>query len=143
MAEGYLRDKLEKLNKSAQVYVDSAGTSGYHDGEAPDVRAIEIMHANRIDISEQISRKITSFDLEEFDYILCADERNLAEVKTLATREQLDKISLILDFSNDNLNKQNNSISNVPDPYYNDGFHRVYNLLAEALDNFITVKLKL
>jgi protein-tyrosine phosphatase len=38
LAEGILKSKLPK----DQFFVDSAGTSGYHNGNPPDIRSIQV-----------------------------------------------------------------------------------------------------
>lgn len=53
--------------------VDSAGTSGEHDGEAPDDRSIAVARRHGIDISKHQSRRITAQDWNKFNYILALD----------------------------------------------------------------------
>ena len=63
IAEGILSTKCKHL----PIIVDSAGTSGFHIGEAPDQRAQFITNINQINISNQKARKLTSKDIENFD----------------------------------------------------------------------------
>ena len=49
LAEGILKFKTKHLN----VNVDSAGTAGYHIGNSPDIRSIEIARKYNINISNQ------------------------------------------------------------------------------------------
>ena len=72
LAEGILTEKCKHL----PVFVDSAGTSGYHIGEAPDQRAQHIANVNQINIGNQKARKLTSKDIETFDLIYVMDESN-------------------------------------------------------------------
>ena len=72
LAEGILTEKCKHL----PVFVDSAGTSGYHIGEAPDQRAQYIANVNQINIGNQKARKLTSKDIETFDLIYVMDESN-------------------------------------------------------------------
>ena len=55
LAEGILKNKIEK--KNLDWIVDSAGTSGYHNGEPPHHLSIKIAKLNGVDISNQISRR--------------------------------------------------------------------------------------
>ncbi|MGB1481214.1 MAG: low molecular weight phosphotyrosine protein phosphatase, partial [Flavobacteriales bacterium] len=57
MAEGLLRQHIQ--TNGLRVKVDSAGTNGLHDGEAPDRRAQQEMRRHGIDISKQVSRQLT------------------------------------------------------------------------------------
>ena len=62
-------------------HIDSAGTSGWHNGERPDRRAIRTCQQRGIDISRQRSRLFTEQDLIDFDHILTMDEDNFRVVK--------------------------------------------------------------
>ena len=62
------------------VFVDSAGTGGWHIGELPDARSIEIAKQNQIDISDQRCRKFKVNDFEDFDFIYVMDSSNLSDV---------------------------------------------------------------
>ena len=127
LAEGILQEKsnANKLN----WFVDSAGTSGWHDGELPDSRSIEVARNNGIDISGQSSRKFTYPDFDSFDLILAMDSSNFTNISALAkTEDEKSKIKLILNYSYPNENR------NVPDPYYEGGFDEVFNMLNKACD---------
>lgn len=132
MAHGLLQHKVEKLGLKWEV--DSAGTSGYHEGEQPDKRAIACMRKHGIDITYQHSRPIIRQDLDEFDLIYVMDKANLADVTEMAvSEEQLHKIALIM-----SMVYAPQSID-VPDPYYGGdrGFENVYKMLDEATDKII------
>jgi protein-tyrosine phosphatase len=130
MAEGILKHKAEEAG--FDVFVDSAGTSNWHEGEQPDGRAREEMLSNGIDISDQRSRPFHVGDFDSFDHILVMDTSNRSNVNSMA-RNQNDesKVHLILDFGNEVKGKS------VPDPYYDDGFGRVYDLLDYACDELL------
>lgn len=131
LAEGILRHKVEQHHLSWQI--DSAGTSGWHSGEAPDKRSIEIASKNGIDISKQHSRKLYGFDLEEFDIIYAMDKSNYNDIVSMAKNEsERLKVKLILN----EIAPHNNE---VPDPYYGDenGFENVFNMLNKACDAII------
>lgn len=121
LAEGILKNKLPKKN----FKVDSAGTSGYHIGKAPDIRSVEIAAKNGIDISNQKARKFTADDFDRFDKIFAMDRRNLNHIKQMAnTLEDSKKVSLLL--GNDQ----------VPDPYYGnkDSFIKIYDIIDRACE---------
>ena len=63
LAEGILK------SKSKNIYVDSAGTAGYHIGKKPDSRSVEIGLKHNIDITDQRARQFNSDDFSEFDKI--------------------------------------------------------------------------
>ncbi|OSY87753.1 protein tyrosine phosphatase [Tenacibaculum holothuriorum] len=124
LAEGILQSKV-----SSDVIVDSAGTSGYHEGELPDKRSIAVAHKYGIDITNQRSRKFRRKDFQEFDLIYAMDESNYIDILSLAsTEEEKEKVKMILNESHPEEDR------NVPDPYYGGemGFENVYRMLDEA-----------
>lgn len=127
LAEGILKSKVDKN----RIHVDSAGTAGWHSGNRPDERSIEVARLHQIDISSQKSRKFEIVDFDNFDYIFVMDQSNYQDVLALA-RDNNDeqKVHLILESSE-------NTLEDVPDPYYggDDGFEYVYQMLNEACEN--------
>lgn len=130
LAEGILTHKIKTLNLTWEV--DSAGTSGWHNGEPPDERSIAKAKEYGIDISHQVSRQINRSDLEYFDLILVMDSSNYQNVKSICDNErQYHKIKLILNYVYPDENRA------VPDPYYDNSFEQTYQLLDEAIDQII------
>ena len=125
LAEGILQSKLP----SANFFVDSAGTAGYHVGELPDKRSIEVGLKYGIDITNQRSRKFTKSDFKEFDLIFAMDESNYQNIVAMSNDEaDIQKVKMILNEIYPNENR------NVPDPYYggDQGFENVYRVLDGA-----------
>ncbi len=132
LADGLLRKKVEdnKLN----VVVDSAGTSAYHVGNAPDKRMILTADTRGVSIQGLKARAFTKNDFKEFDHIYVMDKSNLEDVLEMTDNEMdKSKVSLILN-EIDPLSE-----AEVPDPYFGgqDGFVHVYDMLNEATDCII------
>lgn len=138
LAEGILKHKASKANVT--IHVDSAGTSGWHVGEPPDSRSIDIAKKYGIDISGQRSRKFLVHDFDVFDKIYAMDVSNYRNLIDMArNKEEKEKVQMILSLSFPNEKRS------VPDPYYdNDGFEQVYQMLDEAckliIDNIKSLK---
>src|SRR5438552_9809537 len=80
VAEGILLHLIEEKALHHKFLVDSAGTAGYHAGEAPDKRTIKNAKKNGVDLSKLRARKFSSADFDSFDkiYVMDADNyRNL------------------------------------------------------------------
>ncbi len=132
MAEGVLRELARK--RGLDVRTDSAGTGGYHVGEAPDQRAQSAMLRQHIDISDLRARQFEAADFHRFDLLLAMDAHNLRDMLRLAPDVELaGKARLIMDYA------PGHPMREVPDPYYGDdeGFHEVYDMLKEACENLI------
>lgn len=123
-AEAVFKKILETQGISKFVQVDSAGTSGFHQGRPADSRMIEHAKKRGVDITS-LSRKFTADDFLNFDRIYVMDKSNECDVLMLAkNREDKEKVKLFLDACN-------SEHSEVPDPYYggSDGFELVLDLL--------------
>lgn len=133
-AEAIARKKAHDLNK--KIIFDSAGTSGYHQGEKPDSRSVEVCQTKNISFSDIYSRKICDQDFIEFDYIFAMDRSHLSHLYNLADKKYHHKIHLFLQFC------ATSNIWNdeVIDPYYGErGFEEVYEIIDESIDNLFKI----
>lgn len=132
LAEGILKSKID----SQIVFVDSAGTAGYHIGNNPDKRSVSVAKKYGIDISDQRCRKFSYVDFAQFDIIYAMDLSNYHDIIALTDDKiEIEKVKLLLD-------EGSSSVREVPDPYYGgtDGFEEVYKLIDQAC-NMIAEKL--
>ncbi len=127
-AEVVLRNFIKINGLGDKVEVDSAGTHGYHVGEAPDPRTQRAALIRGYDMSQLRARKVAHQDLDYFDLILAMDKSNLDNLQRIALPEQLPKIQLFMDYSS-NFDEQE-----VPDPYYGlgYGFDLVIDMVEDA-----------
>ena len=135
VAHGVMEHVLtERLGKDHGLYVDSAGTSGFHQGESPDPRSQASAKQHGIDISHQSSRPFTAQDFDAFDLILVMDRSNRHNVLNLSRSADDDaKVSLMLESSFPGESRE------VPDPYYGGehGFENVFQLIEKACHQWI------
>ena len=131
-AEAVFRGKLCEHPLAHRIHCDSAGTAGYHAGEAPDRRSTEAARGRGYDMSSQRARQVSDADFDTFDLILAMDHRNLAELRRRASRQHQHKLKLLLEFSD-------SPEQEVPDPYYGgrDGFEQVLDLVENACDGLL------
>lgn len=129
MADGIMRHLNNERNLNCEV--DSAGTAGYHIGEAPDRRMQATAKEKGLDISMLQARQFQASDLNEFDLIYAMDSSNYNNIMAHANDSNKHKVKMILNESHPGSNLE------VPDPYYggDDGFYHVYNLLWDACNN--------
>lgn len=133
-AEGIMASIILKNDLQDMIEVDSAGTSGWHEGELPDERMRSHGERRGYDFASH-ARKIRKSDLDDFDYVLVMDRQNYANVKALATgQEQIDKIHMMTEFS-----RLYSHHDHIPDPYYGgaSGFELVLDLLEEACEGLL------
>jgi len=132
-AEGVLRHFIKINGLGDKVEVDSAGTHGYHVGEAPDQRTQRAASARGYNLSQLRARKVARQDLDYFDLILAMDKSNLDNLQRMAMPEQQDKIKLFMDFA------RNFDDDEVPDPYYGlgHGFDLVLDMVEDASQGLV------
>ncbi len=126
---------VEKNGLQDLITVDSAGTSGWHEGELPDERMKLHGEKRGYDICSR-ARKLTRHDLSLFDYVLVMDEDNYKAVRAMAANsEEAEKIHLMTDY----LVQFRNLHNHIPDPYYGDaaGFELVLDLLEDACEGLL------
>jgi protein-tyrosine phosphatase len=129
LAEGILQKKANEAG--LKWIVQSAGTNGFHDGEAPHHLSQKVAKKNGYDISKQVSRKFTKFDVEEYDriYVMAADVKQ-AVISISGDYFKSDKIDYFLNELYPGTNKD------VPDPWYGDedGYDEAFELINAACD---------
>ena len=132
-AEGVLREFIKRHNLGDIVEVDSAGTHGYHVGEAPDGRTQRAASVRGYNLSQLRARKVARQDLDYFDLILAMDKTNLDNLQRIASPDQKDKLKLFMDYS------KNYDDDEVPDPYYGlgHGFDLVLDMVEDASQGLI------
>ena len=128
MAEGAVRHHAQA--RGVALTVDSAGTGGWHSGDAPDPRSIQICNKYGVDIAQQRARQIGLEDFRRFDLILALDGANLLHLQHIAPSEEAHKIRLFGEYAD---------IGGVPDPYYGDlnGFEDCWRQIDRAAQAFL------
>lgn len=139
-AEGIMNHLIREQQLGDQIQCDSAGTSSYHIGSAPDRRMTAAAKRQGIVLAGQ-ARQFEAEDFERFDLILAMDKENYQNILRLDRHGDYgDRVKLMCSFC------QHHRDHEVPDPYYGgeEGFNYVIDLLKDAcqglLDHVQTVK---
>lgn len=119
LAEGILRKMATDFQLNWEI--DSAGTSGYHEGDTPDRRSVAMAQKNGLDIAQLSARKFVVGDFEDFDWILVMDRDNLRDVLRLSPDESSSK--KVKMFRHDEMD--------VQDPYF--GGERDFQVMYDVL----------
>jgi protein-tyrosine phosphatase len=132
-AEGVFRKRLRESHLEDKVDVASAGTHGYHIGEAPDQRTQRAASRRGYDLSSIRARKIAPQDLDYFDLILAMDRNSLEALHLVCPPERTERLGLFMDYS------KNFEDDEVPDPYYGlgQGFDLVLDMVEDATKGLI------
>ncbi len=132
LAEGILQHKAHAAGLNWEV--DSAGTGGWHVGQAPHRSSQKVARHYGIDISAQKARQFRPSDMMEFDIIYFMEEDNYLDARQMAGDMWDDsKARILLNELHPGSNKP------VPDPYYGTepDYHDVFHLISRACDAII------
>ncbi len=130
MAAGILKDKLQK-NNLRDIEVHSAGFESYHINNPADIRAIELMKENGINITEHVMRMFSVHDFEVYDKIYVMDSGAYRDITYFARNdEDLKKIDFLSNII------YPDKYQSIPDPFHcaSGTLIKVYNLLDTACD---------
>jgi len=133
-AEAVFTGIVKNKGLSEKFEIDSAGTSGWHQGEPAD-RRMQSHAIKRGYHLTSLSRKFNSnSDFDYFDYIIGMDDENIRSLKNMARNSNdLKKIHKMTDFRKDW------KYDEVPDPYYGgeQGFELVLDLLEDSCNGLL------
>lgn len=133
LAEGVFKSVLEAHGKAAGVLVDSAGTNGYHTGEAPDARSMAVARKYGVDISGQRCRQLCADDFIRFDLIVGMDHVNITAIDKRRPENATAETGLFYDIALGDPKQ-------IPDPYYGTqaDFERIYRMILAASNGLST-----
>lgn len=132
-AEEIMRTLIKKEGLENEIDVDSAGISGYHEGDLPDarMRAHAIRRGYRL---THLSRPVRTEDFYDFDLIVGMDDSNIDALHDKAPDTDSEKkIRRMTDFCRTKV------ADHVPDPYYGgaQGFENVLDILEDACQGLL------
>ena len=132
LAEGILREKARQAGLHWEI--DSAGTNGYHTGEAPHHLSQKVARLNGVDISTQRARRFTADDFQHFDKIYAMAGDVIDDMRRIAGKKfDPNKVDLLMNEVHPGKDQD------VPDPWYGPepGYHEVYKMIDVAANRII------
>jgi protein-tyrosine phosphatase len=124
-AEAIFRHRMTAVGISIEV--DSAGTGGWHAGEAPDPRTQRVLGDHGI-APVGTARQVRPSDFDRFDLVVAMDRDNRDNL--LAAGADPSRVRLLLEWHPERGGED------VPDPYHGgpDGFLHMYRLIDRACE---------
>lgn len=132
LAEGILRHKAAQAGLNWTI--DSAGTNGYHTGEAPHPLSQKVALLNGIDICDQRARRFVAEDFNRYDKIYALADDVLDEMRRIAGKKfDSQKADLLMN------ELYPGTGQDVPDPWYGPepGYHDVYRMIDQVCEKII------
>lgn len=137
-AHGVFEKLVENRGLSHLFHIDSAGTSAWHEGAAPDSRSTVHAKKRGYMLNHLCARQVTIHDFTHFDYILAMDNENLANLQRIQPVNSQAELSLFLHYS------AQTKYVEVPDPYSGGacGFELVLDLIEQTCENLLDTLLE-
>ncbi len=132
IAEGVLQQKA--LQHGLDWVVHSAGTNGYHIGEAPHRFSQNVCKQHGIDISRQRAQRFLAGHLEEYDIIYAMAQDVYEEIKKIGgPNAPMHKVKMFLSELHEGCTES------VPDPWYGDesGYLPVFQIIDDTCDKIV------
>ena len=129
MAESVFRARVQEAGLEDLVEIDSAGTGGWHEGDAADSRTVSVLDEHGYG-TEHVARQFQPSWFARLDLVIALDSGHLKALRRLApTEEDARKVRLLRAYdpaAGDDLD--------VPDPYYGgrDGFEECLEMVEAA-----------
>lgn len=132
-AEGVFRKLVDDAGLGGLVKVSSAGTHGYHIGDAPDPRSQAAARRRGYDLSRLRARKLDKDDFERYDLLLAMDDDHYRIATRMAEEGEAHKVRMMMSYAR----RAQHTI--VPDPYYGgpEGFELVLDLIEDAAEGLL------
>lgn len=131
-AEVVFRAKIAERGLLAEIEIDSAGTGGWHAGNAPDRRAIVEAEQRGLSMTGR-ARQVNASDLRDFDLVIAMDESNRRDLLALATDDEIrERVQLLRDWDPEAAAHD----LGVPDPYYGGAreFAEMFDIVERACE---------
>lgn len=129
MAEFVLKDLVKKRGLEKEFYIESSATSPEELGCDVHYGTVNKLNSLGIKVEHRESKLLRKDDYENFDYILGMETRNIQNILRIVGEDKENKISRLLDFSNDP--------RDIADPYFTGNFDRTYEDILEGCIAFL------
>ena len=126
LAEGVFQALVNQEGLEERIFIQSAGTGGWHVGSPPDPRMQETAKQKGIFMAS-VAQQFQAGDFKRFDWVIAMDRSNFESLEFMCSPETAKKkLRLFRSFD-----PQANGEEDVPDPYYGrgDGFETVYQII--------------
>ncbi len=132
-AEAVLRARAARRGLGDRILAASAGTHGYHIGEAPDPRTRAAASRRGYAMTGMLARRVTRADFAAFDLIVAMDSGHFAALERMAPAQHRGKLRRFMDFA------PAPGASDVQDPYYGgaQGFEHVLDVIEAGIEALI------
>ena len=129
MTEFIFKDMIYKKGLSNEFVIKSAATSYEEIGNDMHYGAKDKLNQKNIPFSKRKATRITLEDYKYYNFIIGMEESNIKNIKRIVGEDVDNKISKLLDYSD--------NPRDIADPWYTGNFEKTYNDIVEGCNGFI------
>ena len=129
MAEFIFKDMIYKKGLSKEFVIKSAATSYEEIGNDMHYGAKDKLNQKNIPFSKRKATRITLEDYKYYNFIIGMEESNIKNIKRIVGEDVDNKISKLLDYSD--------NPRDIADPWYTGNFEKTYNDIVKGCNGFI------
>lgn len=130
MAEAIMQNLIEKNGMADQYVAESKATTQDALGRSIDSRAQRELEKNRIPYNRgHRATQMTADDYEKYEYLICMDEENFADMNRITGGDPERKEHKLLEFAG--------SYNDVDDPWYTNDFDTAYQEIYRGCEALI------
>lgn len=130
MAEAVLRQRIGEAGLSQRIAIDSVGIGDWHIGDPPHHGTQTVLRQHGIPFAGT-ARQINADDLNRADYLIAMDQQNMTDLRGLLAPREHPRLHRLLEFA------PSGSPLDVPDPYFEDNFEYVFELVSAGCDGLL------
>ena len=129
MAEFIFKDMINKKGLNDKFIVKSVATSYEEIGNDIHYDAKEKLTQKNIPFTKRKATRITAEDYNNYDFIIGMEESNIKNIKRIVGEDLDNKISKLLDYSD--------NPRDIADPWYTGNFEITYNDIVEGCNGLL------
>ena len=129
MCEFVFKDMVKKAGLEKEFIIESAGTSSEEVGNPVHYGTRKKLREHNISCEGKRARQLVYEDILKFDYLICADSRNVINTMRRVKCQDATRILRLLDYTN--------HPRDIADPWYTDNFDITYEDVIEGCNTFL------
>ena len=130
MAELMLKDMVKRTGQAEDFFIDSAATSSEELGNPVYPPARKKLAENGIACAGHRARQMTKADYDDYDLIVCMDQRNIRNALRITGGDPEHKIALLLDYAD-------RAGEEVADPWYTGDFNAAWDDIVSGCEGIL------
>lgn len=124
MAEFVMKDLLKRRGRDKEFYIYSSATSAEEEGSPVHYGTVKKLKQQNVAMESHFANKVSPYDYDRYDYIIAMEERNIRALLRIFGGDPKNKVSRLLDFSE--------NPRDIADPWWTGDFDAAFDDIYEG-----------